>query len=47
MREGVNREAYYYDCKWHDRLLYSMLESEWIVLQGRREAPAEAVLTER
>jgi hypothetical protein len=29
IREGANREAYYYDFKWHDRILFSILESEW------------------
>lgn len=35
VREGVNREAYYYDCIWHDRILFSMLEKEWIALKSK------------
>jgi RimJ/RimL family protein N-acetyltransferase len=33
VREGVNREAYYYDLKWHDRILFSMLQSEWVAIK--------------
>jgi ribosomal protein S18 acetylase RimI-like enzyme len=33
VREGVNREAYYYDYKWHDRILLAILQEEWIALK--------------
>ena len=36
VREGVNREAYYLDYKWHDRILFSILEKEWVALQTGR-----------
>ncbi|KAE9369343.1 GNAT family acetyltransferase, partial [Stipitochalara longipes BDJ] len=32
VREGVNRDAYYYDYKWHDRILFSILEKEWVTI---------------
>jgi len=37
VREGVNREAYYLDYKWHDRILFSVLEKEWKALQNTRK----------
>lgn len=36
VREGVTREAYYYDCRWYDRVLFSMLDREWAALRGIR-----------
>lgn len=33
VREGVNREAFYYDYKWHDRILFSILEKEWMAMK--------------
>jgi RimJ/RimL family protein N-acetyltransferase len=32
--DNVNREAYYYDFKWRDRIIFSMLESEWVSLRS-------------
>lgn len=29
VREGVVREAYYYDCQWYHRIMFSMLDREW------------------
>lgn len=29
VREGVAREAYYYDFQWYDRVSFSMLDREW------------------
>lgn len=33
VREGVNREAYFYDGEWYDRVMFSLLEKEWRNLQ--------------
>lgn len=38
MREGVTREAYYFDGVWYNRILFSMLDREWAAVRGiRRE----------
>ncbi|KAJ4393551.1 hypothetical protein N0V93_002763 [Gnomoniopsis smithogilvyi] len=37
VKEGVTREAYYYDCKWYNRILFSILDREWAVKRGIRE----------
>ena len=34
VREGVSREVYFYDGKWHDHILFSMLEREWAALRA-------------
>ncbi|ROW01297.1 hypothetical protein VMCG_05926 [Cytospora schulzeri] len=34
VREGVAREAYYFDGVWYNRILFSMLEREWAVVRG-------------
>lgn len=34
VREGVTREAYYYDCAWYDRVSFSMLDREWAAIRG-------------
>lgn len=33
VKEGVVREAYYYDCQWYHQIIFSMLDREWA---GRR-----------
>lgn len=35
VREGVRRESLWFDGRWHDHYMYSMLEGEWAVLRGR------------
>ncbi len=42
VREGVCREAYYYDYKWHDRILYSILEKEWDVIRSSEDKATSA-----
>lgn len=37
VKEGITREAYYYDCKWYNRILLSILDREWAVKRGIRE----------
>lgn len=34
VREGVAREAYYFDCKWYNRILFSILDREWATKRG-------------
>lgn len=34
VREGVTREAYYFDCKWYHRILFSILDREWAAKRG-------------
>lgn len=34
VREGVAREAYYFDCKWYNRILFSILDREWAARRG-------------
>lgn len=34
VKEGVEREAYYYDCQWYNRILFSMLDREWLQLDS-------------
>lgn len=33
VKEGVAREAYYYDCEWYNRILFSILDREWAALR--------------
>jgi len=33
VREGVSREVFFYDGKWHDHIFFSMLEKEWTTLR--------------
>lgn len=40
VKEGVTREAYYYDCKWYNRILFSILDREWAVKRGIGEEEA-------
>jgi len=35
VREGIMREDYYHDFKWHDKILFSMLEKEYIELRQK------------
>lgn len=34
VREGVTREAYYFDGVWYNRILFSMLDREWAAIRG-------------
>lgn len=34
VKEGVAREAYYFDCKWYNRVLFSILDREWAARRG-------------
>ncbi|KUI69478.1 Spermidine N(1)-acetyltransferase [Cytospora mali] len=34
VREGVTREAYYFDGVWYNRILFSMLDREWDTIRG-------------
>jgi RimJ/RimL family protein N-acetyltransferase len=34
VKEGLNRQAYYYNRQWHDRIFYSILDTEWEALRG-------------
>ncbi|KAF3761647.1 acyl-CoA N-acyltransferase [Cryphonectria parasitica EP155] len=34
VREGATREAYYFDCKWYNRILFSILDREWAAKRG-------------
>lgn len=34
VHEGVTREAYYFDCKWYNRILFSILDREWAARRG-------------
>ncbi|KAI5456646.1 acyl-CoA N-acyltransferase [Mariannaea sp. PMI_226] len=38
VEEGRSRESIWYDRKWYDMIAWSMLESEWEVLRGRKSA---------
>ena len=38
VREGVRRESLWFDGKWWDHYMYSMLEGEWAALRGRTVA---------
>ncbi|KAI8280737.1 hypothetical protein K4K59_008481 [Colletotrichum sp. SAR11_240] len=37
VEEGRDREAFWFDRKWHDVIRYSMLEHEWEILRGLKE----------
>ncbi|KAF6810641.1 hypothetical protein CSOJ01_06201 [Colletotrichum sojae] len=47
VEEGRAREAHYFDRRWYDLISYGMLEGEWEVLRGLKEAPAEVEKSER
>lgn len=34
VREGVARDAYFFDCKWYNRVLFSILDREWAAKRG-------------
>ncbi|PSR84058.1 acyl-CoA N-acyltransferase [Coniella lustricola] len=34
VREGVKREAYYFDCRWYNRIMFSILDREWAARRG-------------
>lgn len=34
VQEGVAREAYWFDFRWYDRILFSLLDREWAVMRG-------------
>ncbi|KAI0967140.1 acyl-CoA N-acyltransferase [Xylaria arbuscula] len=34
VEEGRSRESFWFDRKWHDRLSFGILESEWAALRG-------------
>lgn len=38
VKEGLTREAYYFDCKWYNRVLFSILDREWAAKRGHEQA---------
>ncbi|KAK1761594.1 acyl-CoA N-acyltransferase [Echria macrotheca] len=38
VKEGIRRESLYFNCQWHNHVMYSMLEKEWAELRGRKIA---------